>query len=349
MVLTERKNYWSLDVAKLICAVLIMSAHFAAEWGNFPTIIDYGFSLYVIAVPFFFVCSGFLFFKKWISMNNEDRKQYLISYQKRIWIMYGCWTLVYIPFEVIYWIKEGDVLTKALEWLHTALVFQTYSTIWFLPALAVGIAVVCFLWSHFSKRSMIVIAALLYVFGMLGYTYNFLIEGTVIGQIMDLYLLVFETSRNGLFNAVPFIVMGLVLSQSEIVPNKKECIKNALFSLFFLLFIVVEAFTLKMKFAVTGMDVGLFLVPFVYFFVKTLLSVELADRKAWLWCRKFSLLIFVSQRVFLSALPIAFSSFFDVLYSNSYVGLVIVWCLTISFCMLFNKLSEKIKFLKRFI
>ena len=89
----QRKNYWSLDVAKFICAVLIISAHFASEKAKFPTIIDYAFSLYVIAVPFFFVCSGFLFFKKWLPMDKADRKVYLIGYQKRIWIMYGCWNL----------------------------------------------------------------------------------------------------------------------------------------------------------------------------------------------------------------------------------------------------------------
>ena len=113
-VLQERNNYWSLDVAKFICAVLVISAHFASEMGNFPAIIDYGFSIYVIAVPFFFACSGFLFFKKWLPMENEDRKRYLKSYQKRIWIMYGCWTMVYLPFQIISWIKTVKHISPLL-------------------------------------------------------------------------------------------------------------------------------------------------------------------------------------------------------------------------------------------
>ena len=349
-MIQSRKNYWSLDIAKFICAVLIISAHFASEWGKFPKIIDYGFSLYVIAVPFFFCCSGFLFFKKWLPMDKGNRRKYLISYQKRIWIMYGCWTIVYLPFQLISWVKNGTFgLYKILKWLHTALVFQTYSTIWFLPALAVGIAVTCLLVSRFSKRTVLWIAILLYTFGMLGYTYNFLIDGTVIGSVMDFYLTVFKTSRNGLFNAVPFIVIGLLFSQKEIMANKKEFVKNSVFSILFLIMIVFEAFFLKIKFKVTGMDVGIFLIPFTFFFIKALLNIELKENNLWLWCRKLSLLMFVSQRLFLSALPVVLPSVFDSLYSNSYAGLFVVLGIIIAFSVLFIKFSDRVKFFKYFM
>ena len=60
---TVRKNYFSLDIAKFVCAIMILSAHFASERGHFTGIVDYLFSLYIFAVPFFFACSGFLFLK----------------------------------------------------------------------------------------------------------------------------------------------------------------------------------------------------------------------------------------------------------------------------------------------
>ena len=97
------------------------------------------------------------------------------------------------------------------------------------------------------------------------------------------------------------------------------------------------------------MDVGIFLVPFTYFFFKALLNVEIKESNLWLWCRKLSLLMFVSQRLFLSALPSIFPSFFIALYSNSYIGLVILLALIICFSVLFAKLSERIKCLKYFI
>ena len=52
----KRKNYWALDVAKVICAIFLVSAHFASEGAKFPTLIDYLFSVYIIAVNYLGLC-----------------------------------------------------------------------------------------------------------------------------------------------------------------------------------------------------------------------------------------------------------------------------------------------------
>ena len=228
--LTKRKNYWSLDIAKFFCAILIICAHFASEHGSFPTLIDYSFSLYIIGVPFFFACSGFLFFKKLdILRTKEEKKNYFISYEKRIWIMYALWSVIYVSSRFLGWIRKGTfTLEKFLDWLHKAIVFQTYETIWFLPALAIGIAITYFLITKVSKKQMIAISIVLYIIGMLGYTYKFVVDGTPIGVVYDLYIDMFVTSRNGVFNAVPFIYMGCIISRKEILVSTKDFFKNAI-------------------------------------------------------------------------------------------------------------------------
>ncbi len=348
-----RKNYWSLDVAKFFCAILIISAHFAAEWGKFPTLIDYAFSLYVIAVPFFFCCSGFLFFKKLNALpTKEDKKSYLLQYEKRIWIMYGLWSAVYFVSLIYDWIvvDKDFGIHRLLKYVHQALVYSTYSTIWFLPALAIGVALTYWLVNKFSKKQLIIIATLLYIFGMLGYTYSFLLEDTPIHKIMYCYNSIFMTTRNGVFNGIPFIYMGYLISvKNEIVPSVKGFFKYAVPAGVSLILLIVEAFVLKLKFNVTGMDVGIFVVPFTYFFVMTVLYIELKECKLWLWCRKLSLLIFVSQRLFLTMLPLFLPTFFKAVYSNSYVGLVAVIGMTIAFSVVMILLSNKIKFLKKMI
>lgn len=344
-----RKNYWALDAAKLLCALTIISAHFAAEWGKFPTLIDYGFSIYVIAVPFFFCCSGFLFFKKMNQYKGDkERNSYFWAYQKRLWIMYGCWTLVYLPFVVFSWI-ERDIFgwRQILKWLHMAVVIQTYATIWFLPALAIGIALVYFLVFRLDKRKMIVLSVLLYTFGALGYTYNFLVEGTLVGDFYDIYLLIFKTTRNGLFNAAPFVYMGCLIAGKEVSAENRPQRRYVLLAAGSLFMIAAESFCLKLCFQVTGMDIGIFIVPFVYFFTMMLVGWELRDHRIWLWCRKCSMLIFLSQRLFLSALPSVFPTFFGALYSNSYVGLLLLITMTTVFSMIFIEVSKHCLFLKR--
>lgn len=349
----KRKNYWSLDIAKFFCAILIISAHFAAEWGKFPTIIDYAFSLYVIAVPFFFCCSGFLFFKKLNALpTKKDKNNYLLKYEKRIWVMYGLWSVVYFISLLYDWIviDKDFGIYRLLNYLHQVLVYSTYSTIWFLPALAIGVAITYFLVNRFTKRQIMIVAVLLYVFGMFGYTYSFIIKDTNIYNIFYYYNKVFMTTRNGVFNGVPFVFMGYLVSvKNDIIPSVRNFFKYAVPAGISLVLLVVEAFILKLKFNVTGMDIGIFIVPFTYFFIMAVLHIELKECKWWLWFRKLSLLMFVSQRLFLTVLPTFFLNFFNAVYSNSYIGLIAVIGMTVIFSIAMILLSNKIEFLKKMI
>ena len=349
--LTTRKNYCSLDIAKFFCAILIISAHYAAEQGKIPTLVDYAFSLYVIAVPFFFCCSGFLFFKKLNSLpTKDDKKKYFIQYEKRVWTMYGLWSAVYFIHVVYDWIVDKELTVPVvLRYLYRAVVYSTYSTIWFLPALAIGIAITYFLVMKLKKKYIMLISVVLYIIGMFGYSYYFVIKGTPIGDVYDLYFEYFITIRNGLFNGVPLIFMGYIVATKDVVPSVKGVIKYGIGAAVSLVLLVAEAFILKLKFNVTGMDIGIFIVFFTYFFIMTLLNIEIKERKAWIWFRKLSLLIFVTQRIFLSVLPSILPKPFEFLAQNSYVGLVATVAMTVLFSVVFILLSNKVKFLKKMI
>ena len=344
-----RKNYWTLDIVKFFCALTIISAHFASEWGTFPSVIDYAFSIYIIAVPFFFACSGFLFFVKLNSIPTKEGKfTYFLNYEKRILIMYGLWTLVYLIHIISGWCSKGIFNIKTiLNWLHMAAVIQTYSTIWFLPALAVGIAIAYFLVTRLSKGQMIALCVALYVFGMFGQTYSFVFAGTPVGTFYEWYLIAFKTTRNGVFNAVPFIYMGYLAAGGNMQPSKEKAIKYGVCAGVSFGLMIGESFILKMKFNVTGMDFGVFVAVFTYFLLMTALCIDLKERKIFVWFRKLSILIFVTQRIFLSMLPFFFPEVFAFLYKNSYVGLIVVIALTIGFSIGFIFLSKKVKFLKR--
>ena len=50
----EKKQYYAIDLMKFALAVLLICAHASSEKLSFPVYIDIWFSLYIIAVPFFF-------------------------------------------------------------------------------------------------------------------------------------------------------------------------------------------------------------------------------------------------------------------------------------------------------
>ena len=89
------KQYKSLDFAKFICAILIIILH-TAPFASYSKLLTFGFRniVTVIAVPFFFLTSGFLAFKKIDSLDGEKKKTYVVQYLKRLVVMYLIWTVV---------------------------------------------------------------------------------------------------------------------------------------------------------------------------------------------------------------------------------------------------------------
>ena len=347
----SKKNYYTLDLAKFLCAAIIIVCHFASERGNFSGVIDYVFSVYIFAVPFFFTCSGFLFFNNLNKYETKEEKfNYLVRYQKRLWTMYGCWSLVYFIYVVYYWIKN-DIFTisQFLKYLHMAVTVTTYSTIWFLPALAIGIVITYYFVTRFSKKTILIIAAGLYLFSMFGASYNVVLKGTFLEGVFDLYGLIFKSTRNGLFFATPFIYMGYLCFEESKKEKKKSIIRDTSFALLFMALTVAECVFLKFKYGASGGDIVLFLVPSAYFMVKVCVSVQLKENKIWLWMRNLSLLMFLSQRLFLTILIDEVPAFKRFVTWNIYFGLFAILIVIIAFSYCFVKLSKKVNFLKYFM
>ena len=163
----ERKIYPSLDIMKFIMAMLILTQHTCNEWAHSTGLIHAFFGLGNFAVPFFFTCSGFLFFSKLNMLNWKEQKNYYKQWSMRIGKMYLIWSIIYFCFVLTMWISNGFTLEKIINYLHRVFVFSTYSTIWFLPALWVGVSICYWLKQHVSKRAIWVIIITLFVIGTL--------------------------------------------------------------------------------------------------------------------------------------------------------------------------------------
>lgn len=84
----KKEKYGAIDIVKFLFAILIVCAHYISEYadGRINKFIEYASSLYIIVVPFFFVCSGFLLFTKVLSKPSEYEagKNLIKNYIKRI-------------------------------------------------------------------------------------------------------------------------------------------------------------------------------------------------------------------------------------------------------------------------
>ncbi len=344
-----KTSYSSLDIVKFVCALLLVCAHTGSSVVRLDRAVDIVTSLYIIAVPFFFTCSAFLFFSR-LKRDGESEKQTAAykRYIKRIAMMYLLWSVIYFPFVLCGWVRDGVTPQSVLIYFYRSIVFTSYATIWFLPALLVGVSIVYFLQKWFSYEKILMIGVLFYVIGSLGYSYAGIMQKfPLIHYFYAAWNSVFFTVRDGVFNGFPFAALGAYISYSEKRINGMPAL--VLSGVFACLFIV-EAFVLKytVGFPVGGADTVLFLFPFTYFFFQWLLTIRLKSKNIYLWMRELSLLIFLSQRLFLSAIPSLLPSWvMERVGENATIGMITILGLTFSFSLLLIGLSKKYPILKK--
>ena len=292
-------NYNAVDVVKFFSAILLVCAHTASERVSLPWALDLFFSLYIITVPFFFVASSFLFFKKLDSQTEYEQKKRYKKYTKRIWTMYIAWSLVYFCFILTKWIQDGVSIQDIVRYAHHSLVYSTYPTIWFLPALWIGVSFV-YLFRYklrWSNGKILALSLSLYCIGAIGYSYHSI--SPVIEAVNSIYTSAFVTWRNGIFNALIFAYLGYKIA----IGGGTSLKMSALLTVVFGAMSLIEAFTMKKIAPASDANFLCMLVPFSYFFFSMIYQIRLPDSSIYLPFRKMSMLIFVSQRLFLTAIP----------------------------------------------
>lgn len=321
----QKKDNSLIDVVKILFAVLILMAHYAALYGHFPAMIDYCFSLYIVCVPFFFACSGYFLYKKVMSSQNVGivYKNYII----RILKLYISWSAIYFCFKIGEWIVNGTDIATVLQYFYKAIVFSTYPTIWFLPACAIAAVIMWKLDETCGMAKTAIMAVTLYAIGALGYSYSFLIAKTPLNAVLDGYMTIFISTRNGVFNGFPWLFLGCWIAHKE---GKRNTVFYGVASCVFLILTVVEAVAIKILFNSTSVDTIFMLIPFIYCFFNFLLKAgDGVSIKAGKWMRNMSTLIFVCQRIFLTGIPSMLPGLMAVICRNSWRGAAVVLGLTL--------------------
>lgn len=339
-----KQQYNMMDVVKFLSAILLVCAHTASERVNLPGILDLACSLYIVTVPFFFAASSFLFFKKLNRCSEEEQKSAYRKYTKRIGLMYLAWSLIYFCFVATTWVQTDAGLDVILSYLHTCLVYTTYPTIWFLPALWIAVSLV-YLMRYRLKWSIscvFVVALMLYVLGAVEYSYHSL--SPITDNINDSYVAVMKSWRNGIFNGFIYACIGCIIANGE---SKLNLVKSIVGTCVFGVAFLAEAFLMKRIAPSADANFLFMLVPFSYFFFDLVCRIPLPDSKIYVPLRKMSMLIFVSQRLFLTAIPSVITAGciagpWDIT-NNGILALLMVLAEICIFSWLIMKLSAKYK------
>lgn len=346
----KSSEYYIMDVMKLCFAFLILGGHYTSHYET-PFIIKAFFSLSTLGVPFFFACSGYLAARN--ASRAKQNEKPVKKQVKRLARIYFCWSIIYVTLQVSLFVKNNAVFEDILEYVHKCIVYSTYQTIWFLPALAIGLLATNYLCEKIGINKTLLLSIPIYIFCMFGFSYAcFINDASFLGNIYRIYNDVFISVRNGIFYAIPFVAIGWKIRDVE----QKKC---SLFSnnvlllgvlVISIMFYLAEALVLKKLGNTMGSETLIMHIITTPVLLTVSIKIIGVANSIFIFFRKLSTLVFLSQRIFLTALP-ALIGGLEMIYSEKqwYIGLGIVFTLTTAFSVAFIYLSKRIKILNNFI
>lgn len=281
--MTEKiRDYGGIDAFRLIAAVLIIAIHTSPLAGLNETS-DFILTRVIarIAVPFFFMTSGFFLFYK-----TDGGTISIMQFMKKTAIIYGISIVLYLPLNFY----AGT--TK--EWSNPAVLFKdivfngTFYHLWYLPASILGVFLIWVLLKKLKTGQVLLITFMLYSIGVFGDSYYGI--ANQIPAIKTVYQGLFYVSdytRNGLFFAPFFLLMGILLARQT---KKPKCQINVLgfvlsTALMFTEGLILHAYNLQRHDSMYFM-----LIPCMFFLFQLLLSWNVKSKEL---LRKISLLVYL--------------------------------------------------------
>jgi serine/alanine racemase len=349
-----KKQYYALDFAKFLAAILIIVLH-TQPMLTFNSKLEFitRHIVTILAVPFFFICSAFIFFLK-LRMTKEQNqaKKHVLHFIKRIGIMYLIWSGIYFIFIWREWITNGITAHTIIQYIKRFIFEGSYATIWFLPALLSATLLVYLLQKRLSVKIIFIISLFTYVFTCFASSYYALaIKIPAFSIVLDSYYNLFDTVKNGFLFGFTYVSLGaLIASKEEVLLGRFTLRNSSIFAGIFLLLMGGEATVLTVfKLSTKGVDTIFFLVPvsFFIFLVLLNLNIHLKESSIYLGIRELSLLMFLSQRIFLTIYPEIFPKLgLSVFIENTMLYFISILFSTLVFSQIIIIMSKRVKALK---
>lgn len=306
----------AIDIAKFICAVLVVGIH--AKPFEFNIWLDRGFGIITrLCVPFFFICGSYFFFIK---------KAELKSYLLRICSLYVIWSVIYLPFQF-----KNISCRNSWEWMKYFVGKFFFNGInehlWFLPAVMVSMILTYGLLHICSPKVLLLLSVVILIMGLCLSTWKPIIGkfpgggGSLYGELKRV------GTRNGLFYGLPYTILGALLAKRNTKVNgrKKQYFIGFVLSMCGL---VLESFVAIIILHTDETVIWLFTFPAVYFLFLLLVQsqIEMDRRKAYS-LRKLSTFVYLAHYLFIYAFENVLSNFikyFLILLCTVIVGQVIL-------------------------
>jgi len=255
------ENYSIVDYVKFIFAICVVGIH-ASIWDGgyiYPL-------LFRLAVPYFFIASGFFIGKKLFAKDSKDFDFKWHNIIKRLIIKLAVFEPLSIILIVIQLKRQGLVITDIVLDVTKHIVFYPYGALWYIQALIVAILILIPFIKIGKLALLFFISFLTYLIALACNNYYFLTEKIGLHSYIDLLLNVIISPRNGLLVGLYYVTTGMLIAKYHYMFFKNKT-NNWIFFCFSFIAILFEAIWLKGK-SFTD-DGGLYLsyviaIPFLF-------------------------------------------------------------------------------------
>ena len=247
--MTKSRNC-SIDIFRLLCAVLVVAIH-TNTFEDQNAVLGFIAVRVItrIAVPFFFIVSGYYYISK-----LERGEKCMASTLWKTFKLYVFWSAVYIAINAINFALFSEKTVASVTAFISENLFKFFFSgteyhLWFIIALLVSIVVIGVAYRLKIQKPVIALTLLLFVFGLLGESYH------AIGSKIPLFFQLTNLAHYNDFKHV--FLMGLPLFSSgyfAIKLNEKESSKGALVKTIVMAaaFLVEIAVIMKLKLPLRG-------------------------------------------------------------------------------------------------
>jgi len=279
---SEAKKYGGIDNFRMIAALLIVAIH-TSPLLSVNSIADFTLTRIVgrVAVPFFFMTSGLFLFSK-----NGDTKGKILRFLKKTAILYGIAIVLYLPINIYMgYFHKGNLFFNVIK----DIVFDgTMYHLWYLPASMIGAVLAAGLIRKLSFRGAFVITMILYLIGLFGDSYYGIgVQSQAVKTAYNWVFIISDYTRNGIFFAPVFFVLGGVFANHEVRINKKYSIIGFWASI---ILMTTEGLLLHNFNLMRHDSMYLFLIPCMFFLFNMILMWE---GKSYTWFRELSMMIYI--------------------------------------------------------
>ena len=327
------------DILKLVMSFFVVAIHMAL----LPEIL---YPWLRMAVPLFFIMTGFFFFKKLDRISDyAQQKNAVKDFVLRNLKLYAFWTILFLPYIVyirrdVYFGHEtvfGDIFAV----IRAVLFSGTFTASWYIVASIYGALIIFFLLRKLPNSVLFVIAIVLYAIASLTSAYEVIIfKSDVVKTAYDIFCTYIEVPATSFLTAVAWMICGKCFAQGMFGGTKTVYIVLSVVSAVAL---YAEWLFVRHLDSTINNDCYLMLMPFCIGVFGWINNCGKLNLKYAINIRRCSTIVFVTHGVVARTIVISFRKVLHIEATLLCYVLVIAVCICIYLFMewLHNKCEDK--------